>query len=441
MSDSEHNNITGSTAVEIAASIEGRVRESRLEFGGRLPTVRGLAADLEVSPSTVAAAYRSLRERGLVTARGRGGTRIAERPPVRSRASPTLPKGVLNLSHGNPDPELLPPLGPALRTLDPPVRLYAEDMSLPELLEGAREHLFAKRVPTARLAVVAGALDGIERVLNANLLRGDRVAVEDPAFSGVLDLLHAQGMVPVPVAIDDSGLLPEALQAVLASGVDALILTPRAQNPTGAALTTARVRDLRAVLERHPGVLVIEDDHAGPVAGVPAQTLCSRDRERWAVVASVSKSLGPDLRLAVLAGDAVTVGRVDGRQLLGIRWVSHVLQRLVVALWVQRGMQKKLAHAARIYTERRRFLIDALAEHGIRAHGRSGLNVWVPVSEEAELVAALMEAGSAVSAGERFRISSPPALRITTASLRAPQAKRLAAALASFQRPTRTTPS
>jgi DNA-binding transcriptional MocR family regulator len=46
-----------------------------------------------------------------------------------------------------------------------------------------------------------------------------------------------------------------------------VILTPRAQNPTGAALDERRARDLRKVLDDFPAVLLIEDDHAGPVAG------------------------------------------------------------------------------------------------------------------------------------------------------------------------------
>ncbi len=310
---------------------------------------------------------------------------------------------------------------------------------LPELLRLSRRGFKQDGVPTEALAVVGGALDGIERVLGAQLRRGDRVAVEDPAFSGVLDLLSGLGLVPEPVAIDDSGPLPAGLEATLRRGVQALIVTPRAQNPTGAALDPARVRALRRVLRGFPEVLIIEDDHAGPVAGAPAHTLCDVSRARWAVVRSVSKSLGPDLRLAVLAGDAATVARVEGRQLLGIRWVSHVLQRLVVALWTERGMASHLRGAERTYALRREALLAALREHDIAAGGRSGLNVWVPVPEEASVVSYLLDRGWAVVAGERYRIESPPAIRITTATLEPSEAQRLAADLARALEPTRRT--
>ena len=101
---------------------------------------------------------------------------------------------------------------------------------------------------------------------------------------------------------------------------------------------------------------MIEDDHGGAVAGAKACTVAGAT-ERWAVARSVSKSLGPDLRLALLAGDAATVARVEGRQSLGIRWVSHLLQRTVAALLADRGVAQQLREAERTYTERRRALL------------------------------------------------------------------------------------
>ena len=436
MNVSVHKYIMGSTAVEISHSIESALREGRLTPGDPLPTVRALSQARRVSPATVASAYRTLRERGLLVAQGRRGTRISPRPPLYTRTRAPVPQNAVNLAAGNPDPALLPRLAPALKRLDPEPRLYAEELMLPQLLRLSRRGFERDGIPADTLAVVGGALDGIERVLGSHLRRGDRVALEDPAFSGVLDLLSELGLVAEPVAIDERGPLPGALETTLRRGAQALIVTPRAQNPTGAALDPARVRALGRVLRAYPEVLIIEDDHAGPVAGVPAYTLCDSSRARWAVVRSVSKSLGPDLRLAVLSGDAATVARVEGRQLLGIRWVSHLLQRLVVELWTERGMANRLKRAERSYSQRREALLAALGKHGIEARGRSGLNVWVPVPEEANVVSYLLECGWAVVAGERYRIESPPAIRITTATLEPSDAEPLAADLARALGPT-----
>jgi DNA-binding transcriptional MocR family regulator len=187
------------------------------------------------------------------------------------------------------------------------------------------------------------------------------------------------------------------------------------------------------VLAAHPDALLIEDDHAGPIAGAPVHTVSAK-RARWAVVRSMSKSLGPDLRLAFLAGDATTVARLQGRQALGTGWVSHVLQELVLALWRDRRTRSRLRRAERTYARRRRALIDALAARGIEARGRSGLNVWVPVREEHSLTSGLLERGWAVAPGERFRLASQSAVRIGVATLEEADARRLAADVAASLR-------
>src|SRR5262249_16845318 len=76
---------TGAGSATIAARAEAEIASGSLEPGQRLPPVRELAAALEVSPATVAAAYRTLRQRGLVTAHGRRGTLVAAARPRRGR--------------------------------------------------------------------------------------------------------------------------------------------------------------------------------------------------------------------------------------------------------------------------------------------------------------------------------------------------------------------
>jgi DNA-binding transcriptional MocR family regulator len=350
-----------------------------------------------------------------------------------------VPAGAIDLATGNPDPALLAPLGSVLQRIDTRPHLYAEEHELPELRGVLVEAFRADGVPADHIAVVSGSLDGIERVLTAQLRPGDRIGIEDPGFSNELDLVAALGLDVVPVAIDERWILPEALQAAVDAGIAALIVTPRAHNPTGAALDADRVRALRRVLRARPEVLVVEDDHAGPVAGAPAQTLCQSGRGRWAVVRSTSKTHGPDLRLGVIAGDRETVARVAGRQRIGFRWVSHLLQRIVVELETDSASRLRVERAARVYAERRNALIAALDAHGIPASGRSGLNVWIPVPEEVPVVQSLLAAGFAVSAGERFRLHAGPAIRVTTATLPPTQAPALAAAIAaSLGAPTRS---
>ena len=422
----EQKYISGRTAVNIARSIEGGVTAGKIAAGERLPSVRSLAAHLGVSAATVAAAYRILQRRGVTLAQRRRGTRIRPSAPA-APTPPPPPRGVRNLAEGNPDPELLPDLRRHLRSLRAGQRLYGQELNDRQLTAVAQRQFRAEGLPAQHIAVVSGALDGIERVLREQLRPGDRVIVEDPCFSGIVDLLAALALHPVPVAVDDEGMLPNALARALRGTAEAIIVTPRAQNPTGAALSRKRATQLRTMLRSRPDLLLIEDDHAGQISGAPYVTLVDASRSRWAVVRSVSKSLGPDLRVAILTGDHDTVSALERRQTIGMRWVSHILQALVASLLRDR----KVARAERVYTERREALLAALAAFGIEAHGRSGLNVWIPVADESAVAQALFQAGWAVHAGESYRIASPPAIRVTIATLAPADAKRLARDLAS----------
>jgi DNA-binding transcriptional MocR family regulator len=423
---SEQYQINGRSASEIATSVERGVASGALAAGASLPSVRVLARALDVSPTTVAAALADLRRRGVVVSRPRSGTRVAERPPLR-RPVAAVPEDARDLASGSPDPALLPELVP----LAAPQRLYGGDPVLPELAAVAAAAFTADGVPVTRIAAVNGALDGIERVLSAHLGPGDAVAVEDPGWPGVFDVVRMLGLRLVGVATDERGMLPDALAAV---SVRAVILTPRGHNPCGNAFDAARARDLAAALPED--ALVIEDDHLGPVAGTPYHTLTEHlsrraGRSRWAAIRSVSKWLGPDLRLAVVTGDEETLTRVEGRQSLGPGWVSGLSQRLAAHLWAD----PSIATAAAVYTERRNTLADRLA----LPRPPSGINLWVPVPDEDAAVRSLLAEGWAVAPGRPYRLSGGSAIRITTAALDVSEAPALAAAVGRAVTPPRRT--
>jgi DNA-binding transcriptional MocR family regulator len=314
--------------------------------------------------------------------------------------------------------------------------MYAEAPVAPRLRRLASAQLAADGIDTASLTVTGGALDGIERVLATWLTPADRVIVEDPGHAVTFDLVAAMGFTAVPVPVDDRGIRPGELDAALARGAGAVIMTPRAQAATGAAWDAGRAGEIREVLRRYPAAGVIEDDHAGPVAGVPAFSACAPApgrpgaAARWVTLRSVSKSLGPDLRLAVLAGDEATITRIAGRQALGTGWVSYQLQEMVADLWSDAEAARALAVAAQAYASRGAALRGALAARGIAATGRSGFTSWVPVADEDGVASALAAAGWAVAPGQRFRIAAPPGIRISFARLAEADAPSFAAGLA-----------
>ncbi|MEU6397780.1 aminotransferase class I/II-fold pyridoxal phosphate-dependent enzyme [Streptomyces cinnamoneus] len=430
--------ITGRRTSEIAASVEAGVASGELPPGSLLPPMRELAGVLGVNPNTVAAAYRTLRERGVIETDGRRGSRVRSRPSSTPRDAlrMAVPAGVRDIAQGNPDVSLLPPLGGALAAAagrhEREPTLYGADPVAPDLARIARADFDADGVPPGPVAVTSGALDAIERVLTAHLRPGDAVAVEDPGWGGALDLIPALGLRTLPVAVDDDGPRADAVARALGAGARALVVTSRAQNPTGAAVSAQRAAELRELLARHPGVLLVEDDHGNGIVDLPLHPLGGVTRH-WVLIRSTAKAYGPDLRLAVMTGDEVTLDRVRGRQRLGPGWVSRLLQYAVAELWTSHAVDR--AAVARAYAERRDALVEALRERGVRAHGRSGLNVWVPVADETVVVTRLLAAGWGVAAGAVFRVEAGPGVRLTVSQLEVAEVPVLADAVAAAVRP------
>jgi DNA-binding transcriptional MocR family regulator len=428
--------IRGRGAEAIAASIEAAISQGSLAPGATLPPIRELAAQLRVNANTAAAAYRLLRDRGAIETAGRRGSRVRDRPATtpRSLRGLAVPEEVRDLSTGDPNPALLP-IGHAIlrRATAPQPRnalVYGQPAVSSELAEHAGAALTADGVPADHLAVASGALDGIERVLAAHLRAGDRVAVEDPGWPNLLDLLAALGLSIEPVRVDEDGPLAAEVARALRRGVRALVVTSRAQNPTGAAVSAQRAETLRSLLaDRRDDVLLIEDDHCAGIAGAALHSLAGSTRH-WAFVRSASKAYGPDLRLAVLAGDVRTVERLQGRLRLGPGWVSHLLQDLVVELWRDEVATRLVHDAETTYTRNRTRLRAALADRDVASHGRSGLNVWIPVQDETATITRLLYAGWAAAPGTRFRINTVPGTRITISDLDVAEIDPLADALA-----------
>ncbi|WP_225846790.1 aminotransferase class I/II-fold pyridoxal phosphate-dependent enzyme [Streptomyces sp. HPF1205] len=433
--------ISGATAREISASVEHAVAEGRLRPGEALPPVRGLADLLGVSPGTAATAYKELRRRGIVVTRGRGGTVVAPGPAVASRRPPPVPEGLRDLAGGHPDPAFLPRLVPPGR-LSPGARSHRASPRRPELEELSRAWFRRDGVPDAHVTFAHGALDCVSRLLSVELRPGDAVAVEDPGFHHLLDLVPALGLRTVAVPVDDEGMRPQELRAALRAGARAVVLCPRAQNPLGARVSAARRAELLEVLAAAPEVLVVEDDHSADIAGGPLHSLTTAGADgpaRWAQIRTVSKHMGTDLRWTAMACDATTLARHDGRLLLTSGWVSHVLQETVVRLMTDPDTGALVRRAAVAYRRRREALIGALAEHGTQGRAVSGINVWVPVRDEAAVVNGLRSRGWWVAAGARFRIGAPPAVRITVADLEPDEAARLAADFAAVRAETLST--
>jgi DNA-binding transcriptional MocR family regulator len=426
--------ITGRSAAEIAASVRELIERGALRPGDALPSVRTLADELGVNRNTAVAAYRQLTLAGLVETRGRGGTRVTDRSPVPQEGF--TPDSVLrDVATGNPDPSLIPDPTPALAGVAGPRVLYGEPVLDPGLERWADAWMRADLAPTdVHLTVTSGAADAVERLLAQALVRDDAVALEDPCFLTSIHTVRVGGYRPVPVPVDDEGMTVEGLRAALEQGVRALVCTPRAQNPTGSTLSERRAAELREVLREHPYVLVIEDDHFSMLSRSPFRSVIGPDHQRWALVRSVSKFLGPDMCLAVTASDAETAERLAMRLSPGTTWVSHLLQRLTLALVSDPAVAAGIARAGDHYAARNAAFAARLTALGIPARSGDGLNLWVALPVPAREVSThLMRRGWLARTGDEFSLGAVPTahrLRLTVHDLSDEDADRLAVDIA-----------
>ncbi len=406
----------------IAAGIGRLISAGDLPVGTRLPTVRTLAAELGVSPTTVAEAWRILTAAGAIDPRGRQGTFVRQPPgPGTGQRYRQVTEGpghfALDLSTGTPDPDLLPDLGPLVAAVgrDALTTSYLDPPVLPDLEEALRARW--PFVPES-LTVVDGAMDAIDRVAREVVRLGDRVVVEHPTFPPVLDLLEQLGAEVVGVGQDVEGIELTGLQAALANRPTMVFLQPRAHNPTGVSLSARRARAVARLVAATPSTVVVEDDHGGDIATSALHSVGRWVPERTVHIRSFSKSHGPDLRLAAVGGAGAVIDAVTSRRLLGPGWSSRLLQAVLLAMLDDPATLAAIDRARHAYATRRAAFADALATRGIATGGTDGINLWVPVADEQAALIALASQGVGAAPGSPFQVRPDhPHLRLTVGRL------------------------
>ena len=400
--------IDGKTANEIFDSIRQHVTTGTLAVGETLPPVRELATELNVNRNTVAAAYKRLVSSGLAQSLGRNGT------VIKGITAPVALEG------GNPDTPLIDLSGGNyFAKINKSPRLYGDAAVSPGLKAWASEWMQNAMPGKGEIDITSGAIDAIERLLCAHLLPGDSVVVEDPCFLSSINMLRYAGFSANPASVDREGMLPDQLELALQKGARAVILTPRAHNPTGCSLSASRAAQLQEILARYPQTLVIVDDHFALLSACHWYPVIAKETTHWAVVRSMSKTLGPDLRLAIVASDPLTSGKLRLRLNSGSQWVSHLLQDLACACLNDETYQHTLAQTQQFYAAQQQKLTAALRRHGIELPVGDGLNMWLPLEDNSQAIAfALAKSGWLVREGEVFGVNTPAhGLRITLSTL------------------------
>lgn len=391
----------------IAATLAEMITSGRVVKGARLPTVREFASGLGTSTSTVAAAWGTLRTKGLIETRRRGGTVVvgATTEPEAFGLAPRqwldsadVAWSSIDLSRASADPALQPDLAPALNAGLRVNHLHAAEK---EHMINALRTAVAPTWPCSPQAwtTAGGGTEGMLLALQAVTRPGDRVAIEEPTSPRLLGLLELLKVEAIPVASDSEGPLAESLKTALERKPTAVLYQLRSQMPTGSALSAARRDELAELLEYHPEVAILEDDHMGTVSMAPAHSMSEKLPDRSLLVRAYCRAFGVDLRTSILGGSAWIIQAVEDYRSEHVAMTSRILQGALAFLLTDAHAIATLERARASYSHRRRTLAQALVSHGFEISEGTGLSLWVPVADETAAIVSLASQGVVLGSG------------------------------------------
>lgn len=389
---------------QVERQLRDAIRSGRLRAGMHLPASRLLATELGVSRGVIVDAYAQLVAEGYLVAKTRGGTRVSDagKALAETRPEPVSQPAVVRyeLRSGVPDPGLFPrqawssATSHALRTIPDAALLGVDGGGLPQLRIALADYACRARsaaVTADRTVITAGLAQGLLVLLGVLRDRGvRRVAVEDPSWSHHARAVRLAGLEPVPVPVDERGLVVEQLDRV---GADAVIATPAHQFPTGVVLAAERRAALIDWAARR-AAFVIEDDYDAEYRydREPVAALQGMDPDRVIYAGTASKTLAPSLRIGWLMLPGDLAAEVARRVNASGAWPS-VIEQAALATLIERGqLERHLRAMRRTYRRRRDAVVNALTQ---RLHARIGgaaaglhVVVWLPDGVDSAAIAA-----------------------------------------------------
>lgn len=404
------------------------IAEGRLPAGTRLPPQRDLAYRLGVTVGTVSRAYALAAQRGLVSGEvGRGTFVLAAAPVGRAnRVSDGAEDAIKLTINAPPDPYYRTVLAERLAELAARSGTtfdfwgYTPKAGLLEHRAAGASWIGGVGVEAApeRTLLTGGAHQAIVVAFAALARPGDRVLIEALAYSGVCHVAERCGVRLHGLAMDDEGLLPEALAAACrADGARLLFVNPTAHNPTTGTMSVARREAIVALARRHD-LIVIEDDVYGRLPEERLPPLAALAPERTVYIGSASKSVAPGLRLGVLLSPPQLVQRLADAQHDLFLTCPPLMAELFTQL-IRDGTAEQLAARQRQEAMVRQRLAREVL--GARAHAAqpTSYHLWLPLPppwRTAEFIEHVSERGVLVDPATAFavdRARAPHAVRVS----------------------------
>lgn len=444
---------------ELAERIADLIGNGIYPQGERLPSVRQMSQQQNLSISTVLQAYALLERQGLIEPRPQSGyyvrAHVEERLPEPETSSPqadpshvSLHDLVMMLMRDSANPDLAQ-LGAALPHLDPRliqtinrimakiVRQHGVDAhqyQFPPGLDALRVQIARRMVNAgcslspAEILITCGGTEAIDFSLHAVCKPGDIVAIESPSYFGTFQTLEAHGLraLEIPTHPRD-GISLEALEfAIDHNRIHAVVVISNFNNPLGSKMPDERKRLLVELLAKHD-IPLIENDVCGELYfGQKRPLVCKAFDTKGLVIllSSFSKDISPGLRLGWVAA---------GRYSSEIEWLkftlsasSPTLPQIAVAEFLEGGgYDQHLRRIRREYAHNVELMSDAVMRYfpeGTRLTRPSGgFILWVQMPEHVdslELYKLALQSGITLAPGHVFSATSqfPNFIRLNAAT-------------------------
>ena len=393
----------------------GRIRllalDGRVSAGTRLPAERELAAQLQVSRTTVTAAYAELRDAGyLLSLRGSGSVmQLPFRVPAQTESQP----GYLDFSKATLP--ATPGIVAAAQAAVEQMPVYLGDsgfdpVGIPALREALAERYAQRGLPTDpdQIMVTIGAQHAISLVARTIMARGDRALIENPTYPHALDSLKAAGARVVPISVTTDGGWDETAleQAIQRTSPSLGYLMPDNHNPTGMSMPVELKQRVIAMAARH-GTTLIADETMAELGLDAAPALPFAAHGSAILVGSVGKTVWGGVRVGWIRADRTVIQRMIRARAAGDLG-TPLLEQLIV-LNLLRDFDAIL-DARRTYLREGRARLERLLHERLPEwtvpHAGGGLTTWVnlghPVSSQLALAA--RNEGLIIASGPRFGV-------------------------------------
>ena len=362
--------------VQIEEQVRHAVRGGQLAAGTRMPSTRDLARQLGVSRRVTVDAYSQLAAEGyLVLRQGAHALVAAGASTTSSRglSGPAAPREVsprFDFRPSRPDVSAFPrrswgrSLKTAMTTIPDAELIYGDPCGVEPLRATLADYLGRVRGVVGspgQVVITSGYIQGLGLACRALAAGGARrVALEDPCAPEQAPIVRRAGLEPVPIAVDAAGL---RVADLVGRAIDAVVVTPAHQHPTGVVLASERRTALLDWLRR-AGAVAIEDDYDAEYRydRAAVKAFQGLDPDRVIYAGSASKTLAPALRVGWMVVPERLLPAVAEEKLLADQGTARVEQYALADFIVRGELDRHLRRMRQRYRARRDLLVEALAD-------------------------------------------------------------------------------